>query len=273
MKIASCTGGFRNLSFPETLAILDELGFEYVEGTTDGRAHLYPYVFGEKDVSELARLLSQFRVKLIAISGGWSDFAVADRYLDAQYESLHQQFALCRLLGIGILRIFASHIPGQYLGRVVLQRVIRNVKRVVPDAESSGIHLVMENHYGITATADDLLRILDGVSSPWLQANFDPANFIPMEEDPVRACQRLLPYIGHVHLKDARYTGTGPHNSYEYCEFGAGILDYRSILSTLFESGYAGVLSIEYETFDDVVRGTVVARRNLRELMIEMGCL
>ena len=267
MKIASCTTGFRNLSFKETLTILDELGFEYAESTTDGRAHLYPYIAGQKDPAELDDLLPQFKVKIAAVMGGWSDFAVVDCHLDAQYESLRRQFELCRRLDVNILRIFASHIPSQYIDDTIVNRVIRNIKRITPEAASCGICMVMENHGGVTATADDVLRILEGVSSPSLQANFDPANFVPAGEDPVVACKRMLPYIAHVHLKDVLFTGEGRHEGYDYCEIGAGTIDYLSILSILIKAGYDEILSIEYEIFADVVRGTVISRRNLRELI------
>ncbi|MBI2830680.1 MAG: sugar phosphate isomerase/epimerase [Chloroflexi bacterium] len=267
VKIACCTGGFRNLTLEETLTILEEIGFKYVECTTDGKAHIYPYLFEGRNLSELEGILRQSKVALVAVSGGWSDFAVANHQLDAQYESLQRQFELCKHFGVKLLRVFASHLPPQYIDDAMVSRVIRNIKRIVPEARDKGVCMAMENHYGITATADDMLRILDGVSSEWLQANFDPANFVPIGEDPVHACKKLLPYIAHVHLKDVRFTGKGRHNGYEYCEIGAGTVDYSSILSILGEAHYSGFLSVEYETFEDVVRGTVIAHRNLKKLL------
>ena len=83
MKICTCTVGFRNFSLEETLSILDELGFEYFEGTTDAKVHIYPYVTGEKGTSELKKLLSSFNVKMVAISGQ-SDFGVSDNNIGDQ---------------------------------------------------------------------------------------------------------------------------------------------------------------------------------------------
>ncbi|MFH1884623.1 MAG: sugar phosphate isomerase/epimerase [Planctomycetota bacterium] len=273
MRIATCTGGFRNQSFDETLAILDELKFDYVEGTTDGKTHLYPYIFGEKSKEDLENLLSRYKVNLVAISGGWSDFAVRDDCLEAQYVSLRRQFELCNRLKVNILRVFASHLPARYVDAAFQQRVICNIKRIVPEAKANGITMAMENHYGITATADDMLRILDGVSSPALQANFDPANFVPMGEDPVEACKRLLPYIAHTHLKDSVNTGRGrrEYEGWEYCEIGVGVINYPDLLSILVESDYQGVMCIEYENPMDIVRGVVVSRRNLRNMLSEIG--
>jgi 3-dehydroshikimate dehydratase len=271
MKVSCCTTGFREFPLGQTLAILEGMGFEYVEATTDGRAHLYPYLFEGRDWAELDALLANYKLKLVAMMGGWSDFAVEDRELEAQYNSLRRQLELCRHLGIGVLRVFASHLPREAFDGERLRRMIRNIRRFAPEAEASGICLVVENHYGITATAEDMLRILEGVDSPAVRANFDPANFVPMGEDPVRACRLLLPYIGHIHLKDAIYTGQGRFNGYEYCELGCGCIDYEQILGILQEGGYRGFLSVEYERREDIVRGTEASYRRLKELLAQLG--
>lgn len=277
IKIASCTGGFRNLGFEETLLILKEIGFKYVEGTTDSRAHIYEYVFEKKDPQKLKETLSKSGLKLVAVSGGWSDFGVVDKCLERQYDSLRKQFQFCQKLGVKILRIFASHIPGQYIDKELIQRVIRNLKRIVPEAETNNTILVMENHFGITAKADDVLRIIGGVNHPNLRVNFDPANFMPMKEDPVRACKKLLPFIGHLHLKDikkvgktnedAYLTGRGIKEGYEYFPIGEGEVNYPKILSLLSEENYQGIYSIEYENPSDVTQGMKVSFQNLKKIL------
>lgn len=267
MKLACSMGGFRNFAFEDALAVLDELGFEYFEGTTDGRAHLYPYAVLAEDAAPLEKIIAMYRPRPIAIAGGWSDFAVADDHLDTQYASVRNQLALCRRLGVHVLRLFASHLPAKYVDDAFRARVIRNLKRLAPEARAAGVTLAIENHYGITATSDDVLKLLEGVDDPAVRANFDAANFVPMGDDAVRACKRLLPYIAHVHCKDARYTGHGRHEGWEYCEIGAGVVDYREIVELLRQSCYKGAVCVEYENTADVVGGTVISRRVLRTLL------
>lgn len=267
MIVAASMGGFRHYPLEEALSILEEIGFDHFEGTTDGRAHFYPFAVEGEDPTPLEALLARHRLTLVAVAGGWSDFAVADRHLEAQYASVRRQLALCQRLNVRVLRLFASHLPSKYVEETFFARVVRNLARLAPEAAAARVCLAIENHYGITATADDMLRILDGVASPFVRANLDPANFVPMGEDPVVACRRLLPYIAHVHLKDAVYTGKGRHEGYEYCEIGAGAVQYPAILAMLKESCYKGAICVEYENVADVVRGTVVSRRNLRCLL------
>lgn len=267
-NIASCTGGFRNGSLEDTLAALSSMGIHSVEGTTDGRAHLFEYIFGSKDPSEVEYLLNKYSMKLVAISGGWSDFAVADRHVERQYHSLRKQFAFCRRFGVKVLRVFASHMPGQYLEEPIVARVIRNMKRIMPEAEEHGIVLAMENHYGITATAADILRIMEGVGHPFLKVNFDAANFVPMQEDPIAACRALLPHIGHAHLKGIRKTAVEPdydnayltgrdiHRGYEFCSLGEGVVEDEKVLELLSSHSYQGLYSLEYENLKDPAEGT-----------------
>jgi len=271
MKLACSMGGFRNFAFEDALAVVDELGFEHFEGTTDGRAHLYPYAVLAEDSTTLEKTLAAYRPRLISIAGGWSDFAVADEHLEKQYASVRNQLALCRRLGVRVLRLFASHLPSKYVDDAFRARVIRNVKRLAPDARAAGVTIAIENHYGITATSDDVLRLLEGVGDAAIRANFDGANFVPMGDDPLRACTRLLPYIAHVHCKDARYTGRGRHEGWEYCEIGAGVMNYGEILAMLNGAGYEGAVCVEYENPVDVVGGTVVSHRALRTLMNTLG--
>lgn len=266
-NISVCTGGFRDITLSETLDILEELSFKYVEATTDGRSHIYPYFMGDKPFDELEDLLSRYSIDLIAISGGWSDFAVNDLYIDKQFQSLEKQLKLCNRLDVGILRVFASHIPSKYVNENYFTRVIENIKKIIPIAEENDVCMVLENHYGLTSTAEDVVKILEGVSSPNLRFNFDPANFLPTAQDPVDACTKLLPYIAHIHLKDAVFTGKGKFEGYEYCEIGKGIVNYKKILSIIFKNNYNGFLSVEYENPKDVVRGVVVSRRNLMKLI------
>jgi sugar phosphate isomerase/epimerase len=269
MKICSCTIGFRSMDFGLALNHLRDMGIAAVEGTTDHSAHLYPYVTGEKDPEELKRIVSQSGLTLAAIMGQ-SDFAVNDDLVGGELERVEKQILLAHAAGVSVLRLFAGHIPAPYVTDEVVERVVTNLKRVAPAAESRNVTLAIENHYGITSSPTDMLRIIEGVASERVKVNFDPANFVPCGENPVSAARRLAPFIAHVHLKDCIHTGEGPHNGYEYCEIGAGIVDFTELLSVLKENGYEGYLSIEYESPQDPERGTRASLEALTEILSQI---
>ena len=269
MKMCTSTIGFRNMSLEETLIILDELGFEYFEGTTDARAHIYPYITGERKVSELEDILASFNARIVAISGQ-SDFGFSDEHIEKQIRLVEKQMELASRLQAPILRIFASHIPREYVNHTLIKRIIRNIRKASILAERMNVRLAVENHYGITATAEDVIQIIEAVCSDYVGVNFDPANFVSSGEDPVKAGKKLSSRIFHTHLKDCIYTGKGKYLGYDYVEVGSGIIDYHSILSDLKEINYKGYLSLEYEKTEDSVIGNIRGRRNLRSILANL---
>lgn len=99
-----------------------------------------------------------------------------------------------------------------------------------------GVTLVLENHWGLTGTADGTARIHDGVNSPWLKYVLDTGNFLH-RPDQYAEMARFLPDLGLVHAKV--YAGGGLLVEAD--------LDYNRIGAMLREAGYDGYISIEFE--------------------------
>lgn len=251
------------MDLKQTLTILDELQFESMDMAW---RFIAPHFSGEKPYAELRDTLSMFKVKPAAIMGR-IEFGVNETGMMEQMDILARHMDAADKLGVNIIRVFASHIPECYIDEAIIQRVINNMRRACASIEKTNVTLAIENHFGLTATAEDVLNILNSVNSPRLGLTFDPANFVVSGEDPVSAAEKLAKHITHTHLKDCIHTGTGRWSGYDYVEVGAGNMDYRGILSKLEEYGYNGYLALEYEQRDDVVRGTLLARKNLAALM------
>jgi L-ribulose-5-phosphate 3-epimerase len=124
-------------------------------------------------------------------------------------------------------------IPG-YTEADAIQWCIDSIQQCIPAAEKAGIMLMLENHWGITTRTENLFKIMDGVSSPWLGINLDIGNF-PI--DPYPEIEKIAPRAGIVHFKT--YFGGG-----EYYTLN---LDYRRIAGTLRKAGYKGYISLEME--------------------------
>lgn len=263
-KYSTCTEMFaRTMNLEQTLEILEELRFEHLDMAWK---FLGQYVAGEKPFRELKDILSKFKVKPAAIMGTL-DFGISDRKTAELTRSLEGHIGAAKQLEVDIIRVFVSLIPEQYIDDHAIQHAVNNIKKASSAVERGGVKLALENHFGITSTAEDVIRILEDVNSPSVGVNFDPANFVVSKEDPVSAGRKLAPYVIYTHLKDCIHTGTGRWFGYEFVEAGAGLIDYRTLLSNLKEDGYRGILSLEYEKPDDVVRGTIVSRRNLEKIL------
>lgn len=112
------------------------------------------------------------------------------------------------------------------------------LEQIVPVAEKHGVMLGLENHWGLTRTAEGLLRLMHAVDSPWLRVLLDTGNFL---EDPYDQIEMLAPYTVFVQAKT--YYGGGRYYTLD--------LDYPRIARILGDAGYKGYISIEFEGHAD----------------------
>lgn len=101
-------------------------------------------------------------------------------------------------------------------------------------AVERGIVLALENHWGLTYSADGVLEILEGVGSDWLRVALDCGNF---RINTYEQLERLVPYTILVHAKT--YFGGGIFYTLD--------IDYERVAAMLRKSGFRGYLSIEFE--------------------------
>jgi L-ribulose-5-phosphate 3-epimerase len=106
----------------------------------------------------------------------------------------------------------------------------------LPHAERHGVMLLLENHWGLTTFAEDMVYLLETVDSPWFKAILDMGNFI-FEPDMYAAMERIAPYVWLAHAKT--YFGGGTWYSLD--------LDYARVFRILLNTGFSGYVSIEME--------------------------
>jgi len=132
-----------------------------------------------------------------------------------------------------------------------LQRIIQGIERCLPAAEKNGVILALENHGRLPGHSYEIERILQHFNSPWLRCCFDCANFVAGNmnepEDPLRAYERLAPYVAHVHVKDFIYHVADRRREVEACVPGKGLVPLRQFIAMLEEHDYRGYCSLEYE--------------------------
>ena len=96
--------------------------------------------------------------------------------------------------------------------------------------------LLLENHWGLTTTAEGMVRVLEGVNSPWLRAILDMGNFY-YDGDMYTAMERIAPYVDLAHAKT--YPGGGLVFTID--------IDYARVFRILKGAGFQGYVSIEME--------------------------
>lgn len=111
---------------------------------------------------------------------------------------------------------------------------IDSIEKCVPVAEEHGIVLGLENHWGMTRTAEGLLRIMNAVDSPWLRVLMDTGNFL---EHTYEQLEMIAPHTVFVQAKT--YYGGGLFYTLD--------IDYQRIAGILNDVDYSGYISIEFE--------------------------
>src|SRR5579871_3315613 len=81
-------------------------------------------------------------------------------------------------------------LPG-YTDEDAFAWCIQSIEECLPTAESLGVTLALENHWGLTRHAAGVLRIVEAIRSPWLAVLMDTGNFL---EAPYAELEALAPH-------------------------------------------------------------------------------
>ena len=112
---------------------------------------------------------------------------------------------------------------------------IDSIEQCLPAAEKLGVHMALENHWGLARTPEGLLRIAKQFDdSPWLGVLMDTGNFL---ENPYTKLEQIANRTTFVQAKT--YYGGGKWYTLD--------LDYQRIAGILRKVNYRGYISIEFE--------------------------
>ncbi len=118
------------------------------------------------------------------------------------------------------------------------QWVIDSLSECLPVAEKCGVILGLENHWGLGRTAEGVMRIINAIDSPWLQATLDTGNFFE------RRKEQFEMMAAHTVLVQAKtYFGGGSWYTID--------IDYDEIARILQAVKYRGYVSLEFEGKED----------------------
>lgn len=158
-------------------------------------------------------------------------------------------------LGAPVIRIFAGNVPKGDTEAAAVDRCIVAINESLQYAAQKGVVLALENHGGITATAEQLLTIVRRVdNSPWFGINFDSGNF--RTADPYGDLEKIAPYAVNAQVKAA----ISPN--------GAKVAaDLPRIIGILKQAAYRGYVVLEYEESEDPYEAIPRYIGELRELI------
>ena len=142
-------------------------------------------------------------------------------------------------IGAPVIRIFAGNVPKGDREDAAIERCIDGINQSLKYAAKKGVFLAMENHGGITATPDQMMKIVDGIKDKtWFGLNFDGGNF--RTDDPYRDLERIAPLAINAQLK----VSIAPNGKKQPA-------DLARIIKILRKHDYRGYVVLEYEEKKD----------------------
>lgn len=193
--------------------------------------------------------------------------AVESERLRTIGETAHQ-------LGTRNIRLF-SFYPAGDVDDAASQLAIDRLGVLTRIAADNDLQLLLENEKGVVGDIPErCLQLMRAIDSPHMRFIWDPANFVQCGavEQVDRWWDELRPYIGYIHIKDARLAD----GSVTVAGDGDGQL--LELLTRLRDVGYDDVLSLEPHLLEarhssgfSGADGMEAAAGALRELMAAAG--
>ena len=137
-------------------------------------------------------------------------------------------------LGASHLRIFAGELPPGTTVKDAIDWTVETMKAACDYSGEKGILLGLEDHEGLTQSADPCVEIMHRVNSPFAGINLDITNFIATPtQDAYAQIAACLPYATNTHIRD-HFSDATP-------------VDMDRVWQMFAKTGYQGYMSAEYE--------------------------
>ncbi|MFI9627375.1 sugar phosphate isomerase/epimerase family protein [Streptomyces sp. NPDC052042] len=221
------------------------------------------------EVRTMARRLAEAGVHVVCLAsriGNWARPITSDFALDIGELRVLEEYA--QLLDCRRIRVMSypnDGLPEVEWGRRSVERLHHLTER----AETAGLTLLHENCAGWAgADAERALHLLEEVDSPALRLLFDIGNGVPYGYRAVELLRPLLPYVHHVHVKDAVRDVKG---RIAYTLPGDGEAEVRTCLRLLAEAAYGGAYSIEPHLAVRPHEGLARAGEDAADLFVRAG--
>ena len=187
-------------------------------------------------------------IQICAI-GGYNDFALPEKKLDAEKQRIIKSCQMAQFLGTDVIRVFGGDLKEGMDRKAEIKKIISCFKDVIREAEKSDVYLAIENHLNLVNDAETLLKIIESVGSPNLKVTLDYANFYWLNGDAKKTesmIRQIAPYVVHTHFKN----GIFEESKCVFTSLDQGNLNIEMVIDALLEAGYARPYCIACESED-----------------------
>ena len=153
----------------------------------------------------------------------------------------------CHELGCNAFRANSGGGPrGEPVTDAQIEQCIQSFGELSEFAAEAGLRVMMENHGGVSVSADNIVRVMDAVDSENCRVLADFLNW-PPDEDKLDNLRAIAPYAWATHAKFLTFDDDGESPE----------IDCAAAVEILTEAGYDNPYGIEYEGKTDDHEGVL----------------
>lgn len=204
-----------------------------------------PQELEKKDISNIKSIMSDTDMVVCGISAPFFKCDIDSKEeVVGSIEILKRCINLAQTLDTKFVRGFTFWDKGNFDGN--LNKIISKFEKPLELLEKENITLLLEFDPSVYAkNAQNLVKVLKGINSPYVKGLWDPGNDIYDPEDEVPfpdGYSIIKPYMVHMHLKDVRKLPSGKVIG---TPIGEGQVDYIGQFRELIKDGYEGFVVLE----------------------------
>jgi len=239
LKLGVCSYSFHRTIEAKKMSIEEIMKFSADKMRIGGFELLGEYIpsLEKKDLMSLKKLATSLHLTIPAISAPFNNFAQeSGEKLDEEIKKVKDFVNVAYDLGTPILKLFAAWAKPEDKEKL-WPNVVKGLKECAGYAQEKGITLTIEphNHGGFPATADDTIRLLKDIDSPYVRLLLDIGNYI--DDDIYQSIEKTIPFADYLHAKIHKIT-----DDEKELEF-----DYERIFKIIKSVNYRGFICVEYE--------------------------
>jgi sugar phosphate isomerase/epimerase len=233
------------------------LGFKGVEIMCD-QPHLYPPEYGPDRLAEVKARLAANQLKPTNLNS-FTLFAVGDTYLPSWIEEQPERRQMRVDHTLACLEIAAflgcaniSVPPGGPLEKSMSRKQAlslfhKGLDQVIPKAEELRVQLLIEPEpFLLMERTAEIKPFVEEIQCQAVGVNFDIGHFFCAGEDPAKALEELMAWVGHMHIEDIAAS-----RKHHHLIAGLGAIDFASVFKAMKDLGYCRDISLELYPYVD----------------------
>jgi inosose dehydratase len=243
-----------------------------------------------RKADSLGKILSRYQLALVS---GWYSLRLVERDADAEFAAMRPHFELLQAMGCNVM--VCAEVTGAVHGDMNLRLSRRpqlsasafktfadRLSALGQRMRANGMRLAYHHHMGTVIQTEDEVDALMATCSPSVELLLDTGHFKYAGGDPVRAANKHLRRIAHLHCKDIRPAVLrrclNADSSFleavlqgVFTVPGDGCIDYAAVLKPLLLRNYQGWIVVEAEQDPTIADPVTYARLGYNTLRALTG--